>query len=191
MWKSAASDQGIWIYNIYRCTTTTLNEFHWYNYVQWNSEWISFIYQCTTKLWMNIIDIPMYNETLNEYHWYTDVQWNSEWISLIYRCTMKLWMNIIDIPMYNEALKEYHWYTDVQRNSEWISLIYLCITKLWMNIIDTPMYNETHHNIIGFLINVQVQGQDPHQWTPFQIAGLLHAWQISHQISRYVYHEGW
>ena len=44
--------------------------------------------------------------------------------------------------------------------------------------------------IIGFLINVQVQGQHPHQWAPFQIAGLLHAWQISHQISRYVYHEG-
>ena len=41
------------------------------------------------------------------------------------------------------------------------------------------------------LINVQVQGQHPHQWAPFQIAGLLHAWQISHQISRYVYHEGW
>ena len=43
-----------------------------------------------------------------------------------------------------------------------------------------------HHIIIGFLINVQVQGQHPHQWVPFQIAGLLHAWQISHQISRYV-----
>ena len=47
-----------------------------------------------------------------------------------------------------------------------------------------------HHIIIRFLINVQVQGQDPHQWAPFQIAGLLQAWQISHQISRYVYHEG-
>ena len=34
---------------------------------------------------------------------------------------------------------------------------------------------------------MQVQGQHPHQWAPFQIAGLLHAWQISHQISRYVY----
>ena len=44
--------------------------------------------------------------------------------------------------------------------------------------------------IIRFLINVQVQGQHPHQWAPFQTAGLLHAWQISHQISRYVYHEG-
>ena len=44
--------------------------------------------------------------------------------------------------------------------------------------------------IIRFLINVQVQGQHPHQWAPFQIAGLLHAWQISHQISRYIYHEG-
>ena len=27
--------------------------------------------------------------------------------------------------------------------------------------------------IIGFLINVQLQGQHPHQWAPFQIAGLL------------------
>ena len=46
-----------------------------------------------------------------------------------------------------------------------------------------------HHIIIGFLINVQVQGQHSHQWAPFQIAVLLHAWQISHQISRYAYHE--
>ena len=44
--------------------------------------------------------------------------------------------------------------------------------------------------IIVFLINMQFQGQHPHQWAPFQIAGLLHTWQISHQISRYVYHEG-
>ena len=35
---------------------------------------------------------------------------------------------------------------------------------------------------------MQVQGQHPHQWAPFQIAGLLHAWQISHQISSYVFH---
>ena len=47
----------------------------------------------------------------------------------------------------------------------------------------------SYHIIIGFLINVQVQGQHPHQWAPFQIAGLLHAWQISHQVSRYVCHE--
>ena len=33
--------------------------------------------------------------------------------------------------------------------------------------------------IIRFLINMQVQGQHPHQWAPFQVAGLLHAWQIS------------
>ena len=45
--------------------------------------------------------------------------------------------------------------------------------------------------LLGFLINMQGQGQQPHQWAPFQIAGLLQAWQISHQISRYVYPEGW
>ena len=45
--------------------------------------------------------------------------------------------------------------------------------------------------ITGFLINMQVHGQHPHQWAPFQIADLLHAWQISHHISRYVYYEGW
>ena len=29
-----------------------------------------------------------------------------------------------------------------------------------------------HHNIIiGFLINMQVQGQHPHQWAPFQTSG--------------------
>ena len=38
--------------------------------------------------------------------------------------------------------------------------------------------------IIGFLINVQVQGQHPHQWAPFQIAGLLHAWQLSGSHTR-------
>ena len=42
--------------------------------------------------------------------------------------------------------------------------------------------------ITGFLINLQVQGQHPYQWAPFQVAGLLHTWQISHQISRCVYH---
>ena len=44
--------------------------------------------------------------------------------------------------------------------------------------------------IIRFLINMPVQGQNPHQWAPFQTAGLLHAWQILHHISRYVHHEG-
>ena len=44
--------------------------------------------------------------------------------------------------------------------------------------------------IIGFLINVQIQGQYPQQWAPFQVTGLLHAWQISHQISRCLYHQG-
>ena len=31
---------------------------------------------------------------------------------------------------------------------------------------------------------MQVQGQHPHQWAPFQVAGLLLACKISHQISR-------
>ena len=44
--------------------------------------------------------------------------------------------------------------------------------------------------IIIFLINVQVQGQYPQQWAPFQVTGLLHGQQISHQISRCLYHEG-
>ena len=44
--------------------------------------------------------------------------------------------------------------------------------------------------IIGFLINMQVQGQYPQQWALFQVTGLLHTWQISHQISRCLYHEG-
>ena len=34
--------------------------------------------------------------------------------------------------------------------------------------------------IIGFLINMQVQGQHPHQWAPFQIAGLLYGLTSSH-----------
>ena len=40
--------------------------------------------------------------------------------------------------------------------------------------------------IIGFFINMQVQGQQPNQGAPFQVSGLPQAWQISHQISRYV-----
>ena len=41
----------------------------------------------------------------------------------------------------------------------------------------------------SFIIDVQLQGQYQ-QWTPFQVTGLLHAWQISHQIFRCIYHEG-
>ena len=29
-----------------------------------------------------------------------------------------------------------------------------------------------------FLIDKQIKGQYPHQWAPFQLAGLLHTWQI-------------
>ena len=49
------------------------------------------------------------------------------------------------------------------------------------NLHDTSSHSS--YIIIGFLINMQVQGQHPHQWAPFQIAGLLHAWQISYLIS--------
>ena len=44
--------------------------------------------------------------------------------------------------------------------------------------------------IIGFFINMQVQGPYPQQRAPFQATGLLHPRQISHQISRCLYHEG-
>ena len=43
---------------------------------------------------------------------------------------------------------------------------------------DTPLLQASshdvtkyHHIIIGFLINVQVQGHHPHQWAPFQVTG--------------------
>ena len=71
------------------------------------------------------------------------------------------------------------------------------LIRVYRNTGKQPKYRkateipEIHTYIIGFLINVQGQGQYPHQWAPFQIAGLLHALQISHKISRYVYHEGW
>ena len=32
-------------------------------------------------------------------------------------------------------------------------------------------YKKSYHIIIGFLINVQVQGHHPHQWAPFQVTG--------------------
>ena len=53
-------------------------------------------------------------------------------------------------------------------------------------------HHHHHHHIIiiRFLISMQVQGQHPHQWAPFQVAGLLHAWQISHKISRCIFHDG-
>ena len=58
--------------------------------------------------------------------------------------------------------------------------------KYWKVTLSKLMYGWTLQNmiiiiiiIIRFLINVQVQGQQPHQWAPFQIAGLLHAWQLT------------
>ena len=36
------------------------------------------------------------------------------------------------------------------------------------DVDDAPAH---HHIIIGFLINVQVQGHHPHQWAPFQVTG--------------------
>ena len=61
-------------------------------------------------------------------------------------------------------------------------LPYLCC------FFSNPLLLTEHHIsyiIIRFLINVQVQGQHSYQWAPFQIAGLLHAWQISHQEKYY------
>ena len=79
-----------------------------------------------------------------------------------------------------------------------IKALFQRVQKLWPMLKLSKKFSKVGHGskshhitIIGFLINVQVQGQHPHQWAPFQIAGLLHPWQISHQISRYVYHEGW
>ena len=40
-----------------------------------------------------------------------------------------------------------------------------------------------------FLLMCRYRGNS-HQWASFQVAGLLHTWQISHQMSRCVYHEG-
>ena len=48
--------------------------------------------------------------------------------------------------------------------------------EIFCDVDDLHAYKCDHIIIIiGFLINVQVQGQHPHQWAPFQIAGLLHA----------------
>ena len=33
------------------------------------------------------------------------------------------------------------------------------------------IFSYIYINIIGFLINVQVQGHHPHQWAPFQVTG--------------------
>ena len=48
-----------------------------------------------------------------------------------------------------------------------------------------PSYHH-HHRIFDYG-NLQVH---PQQWATFQVTGLLHAWQISDQISRCLYHEG-
>ena len=79
-------------------------------------------------------------------------------------------------------------FDDVYATVFLIFFIKAYVVGTYLNCINKSSYY--HHIIIGFLINVQVQGQHRHQWAPFQIAGLLHAWQISHQISTYFYHEG-
>ena len=66
---------------------------------------------------------------------------------------------------------------------------YRSLSMLHSSLVNHTTTLPSYHVIIGFLINLQVQGHHPHQWAPFEVAGLLHAWQISHQISRYVYHE--
>ena len=101
---------------------------------------------------------------------------------------------VLPIPVRGSCKKFCHWvrFTSVLRFIKHIFITNLqSIPPLLKHIFVSflPSCNH-HHIIIGFLINMQVQGQHPHQWAPFQIAGLLHAWQISHQISRYIYHEG-
>ena len=34
--------------------------------------------------------------------------------------------------------------------------------------------------IAKFFINMQIQGQQPHQWAHFHVAGLMHTWQTSY-----------
>ena len=96
-------------------------------------------------------------------------------------CTKKLYTR-------SRVLKE-RWREERTGSRSLICFFYIAIHNC--NTYAHVSYIYIYIYIIGFLINVQVQGQHPHQWAPFQIAGLLHAWQISHQISRYVYHEGW
>ena len=58
------------------------------------------------------------------------------------------------------------------------------------NILEESFITSNIIIIIRFLINMQVQRPYPQKWAPFQATGLLQAWQISHQISRCLYHEG-
>ena len=68
-------------------------------------------------------------------------------------------------------------------------LVNECTHVLVNRLEDWISHHHHHHHHHQIFIDVQVQGQHPHQWAPFLVAGLLHIWQISHQISRYVYHE--
>ena len=81
---------------------------------------------------------------------------------------------------------------------EWVSKIKVIfwpwskvtqISKL--NVWLWPVFSGERFRAMGpLVINVQVQGQYPQQWAPFQVTGLLHPCQIS-QICRCLYHEGW
>ena len=42
--------------------------------------------------------------------------------------------------------------------------------KKWIDALEPTASKDTHINIItGFLINMQVQEHNPHQWAPFQV----------------------
>ena len=80
--------------------------------------------------------------------------------------------------IWNSLLKEYKIYTPDTIILKTRSEIKVTVTQKWYV---TPRHPKIHLHIkfrisiiiiiIGFLINVQVQGHHPHQWAPFQVTG--------------------
>ena len=54
---------------------------------------------------------------------------------------------------------------EILANISEFTVFLLSAKSLWIRPPDKS------HHIIGFLINVQVQGHHPHQWAPFQVTG--------------------
>ena len=75
------------------------------------------------------------------------------------------WLRLFNmIPCDIRLLRYTPGISDTQENHPFI------LTSLAINSMPTSVVC-SYHIIIGFLINVQVQGHHPHQWAPFQVTG--------------------
>ena len=114
-------------------------------------------------------------------------------LHILFSNPMSMWHSFL---MHNGHIQfhsygRFHFRSDSMLNQGiWL----LTVGVIWSDNIKVCNQGSSNHNqgkIFEFNMLGTCVATSWHQWAPFQIAGLLHAWQISHQISRYVYHEGW